>query len=198
YYSAPVYPLLNAAGAVWLERSVGSRLLRRAWMAAAVVSTLVLAPILLPIFAGRRHGALRPGEGADRRRDVRLAGPGAPGVRDLRFAAPSDRQAAIILASNYGVAGALDLYGPGLGLPPVVRPHLTYYYWAPARMNPDVVIAVGYQRQDLEPLFADVKEVGTISNSYGVHNQEEGGPIFVCRSPRRPLWQAWPSLKALD
>jgi hypothetical protein len=47
----------------------------------------------------------------------------------------------------------------------VVSPHLTYYYWAPTRMSPDVVIAVGYRRQDLEPLFADVTQVGTISNS---------------------------------
>jgi len=107
---------------------------------------------------------------------------------------PSERRGALVLASNYGEAGALDLYGPGLGLPPVVSPHLTYYYWAPARMSPNVVIAVGYERQDLEPLFADVTEVGTISNSYGVANQEAGMPIFVCRSPRRPLWQAWPSL----
>ena len=75
---------------------------------------------------------------------------------------------------------------------------MTYYYWAPARTSPDVVIAVGYQRQDLEPIFAEVTQVGTTSNSYGVDNQEAGRPIFVCRLPRRPLWQAWRSLKLLD
>jgi 4-amino-4-deoxy-L-arabinose transferase-like glycosyltransferase len=198
YYPAPVYPLLYAAGAVWLERSVGSRLLRRAWVAAAVVTTLVLVPILLPVLPTdvmARSGLLKVPTLAEMYGWPDLAHEVAAAYASLH---PSERRGAMVLASNYGEAGALDLYGPGLGLPPVVSPHLTYYYWAPARMSPNVVIAVGYERQDLEPLFADVTEVGTISNSYGVANQEAGRPIFVCRSPRRPLWQAWPSLKLLD
>jgi hypothetical protein len=198
YYPAPVYPLLYAAGAVWLERSVGSRLLRRAWVAAAVVTTLVLTPILLPVLPAdvmARSGLLKVPTLAEMYGWPDLAHEVAAAHASLH---PSERRGAMVLASNYGEAGALDLYGPGLGLPPVVSPHLTYYYWAPARMSPNVVIAVGYERQDLEPLFADVTQVGTISNSYGVANQEAGMPIFVCRSPRRPLWQAWPSLKLLD
>ncbi len=198
YYPAPVYPLLYAAGAVWLERSVGSRLLRRAWVAAAVVTTLVLTPILLPVLPAdvmARSGLLKVPTLAEMYGWPDLAHEVAAAYASLH---PSERRGAMVLASNYGEAGALDLYGPGLGLPPVVSPHLTYYYWAPARMSPNVVIAVGYERQDLEPLFADVTQVGTISNSYGVANQEAGMPIFVCRSPRRPLWQAWPSLKLLD
>ncbi|HSR25655.1 MAG TPA: glycosyltransferase family 39 protein [Candidatus Eisenbacteria bacterium] len=199
YYPAPIYPLLYAAGAVWLETSVRSRLLWRAWVAAAVVTTLVLVPIGLPVLpAGvmARSGLLK----------VRTDFAEMYGWPDLaqQVAAayaslpPSDRRGAMVLASNYGEAGALDLYGPGLGLPPVVSPHLTYYYWAPARMSPDVVIAVGYERQDLKPFFADVIQVGTIGNEYGVGNQEAGKPVFVCRSPRRWLWQEWPSLKLLD
>ncbi|MDQ6774569.1 MAG: hypothetical protein M3024_16575 [Candidatus Dormibacteraeota bacterium] len=167
-------------------------------MAAAVVSTLVLAPILLPILPAdvmARSGLAKVPTIAEMYGWPDLAHQVSATYASLP---PSDRQGAIILASNYGVAGALDPYGPGLRLPPVVSPHLTYYYWAPARMNPDVVIAVGYERQDLQPLFADVKEVGTVTNSYGVANQEAGKPIFVCRSPRRPLVQAWPSLKAQD
>ena len=198
YYPASVYPLLYAAGAVWLERSVGSGLLRRAWMGAAIGLTLLVVPILLPVLPA--HVMIRSGlltvptltetfGWPDLAREVAAVYASLP---------PSDRQGAMVLTSNYGEAGALDLYGPGLGLPPVVSPHLTYYYWAPPRMSPDVVIAVGYERQELEPLFADVTQVGTIGNEDGVHNQEAGRPIFVCRSPREPLWRAWPSLKALD
>ncbi len=200
YYPAPVFPLLYAAGAVWLERSVGSRLLRWAWMAVAAVTTLALTPIALPVLPAdvmaRSPGLLssRPDFAEmygwpDLAREVAAVYASLP---------PSDRRGAMILATNYGEAGAFDLYGPGLGLPPVVSPHLTYYYWAPARMSPDVVIAVGYRRQHLEQVFADVTQVGTTGNSYGVHNQEAGRPIFVCRQPLRPLWQVWPSLKRLD
>src|SRR5207253_142710 len=199
YYPAPVYPLLYAAGAVWLERWVGLRLLRWAWAAATAVVSLVLLPVLLPVLPAdvmARSTALT---------SVTAEMYGWPDLAHQVAAVyaslpASDRQGAMVLASNYGEAGALDLYGPGLGLPQsaVVSPHLTYYYWAPARMNPEVVITVGYQRQDLTPLFSDVTRVGTISNSYRVNNQEEGMPVFVCRSPRRPLWQEWPSLKSLD
>jgi 4-amino-4-deoxy-L-arabinose transferase-like glycosyltransferase len=199
YYPAPVYPLLYAAGAVWLERSIGSRVLRWAWLGAAAAVTLLLAPILMPVLPAsvvarttipRSQPVLAEMFGwPELARSVAGASATLPA---------SDRAGAMILARNYGEAGALDLYGPGLDLPPVVSPHLTYYYWAPARMDPQVVIAIGYDRQELEPLFADVTQVGTVSNAYGVDNQEEGRPIFVCRQPRRPLWQVWPSLKALD
>jgi 4-amino-4-deoxy-L-arabinose transferase-like glycosyltransferase len=198
YYPAPVYPLLYAAGAVWLERSVGSRMLRRAWAAAAVVTTLVVVPLLLPVLPADvavRSGVSKMPTLAEMYGWPDLARQVAAAYASLPAA---DRPGTMVLASNYGEAGALDLYGPGLGLPPVVSPHLTYYYWAPARMSPDIVIAIGYRRQDLDPLFANVTQVGTITNSSGVENQEAGMPIFVCRSPRRPLWQAWPSLKRLD
>ena len=199
YYVAAIYPLLYAAGAVWLEQAVRSRLRQWAWMAAAAVITLLEIPFLLPVLPAdvmARTGLLpsRP-DFAEMYGWPDLAHHVAAAYSALP---PSDRRGAMILAANYGEAGALDLYGPGLGLPPVVSPHLTYYYWAPARMSPDVVIALGYDRTELEPLFADVTQVGTISNSYGVTNQEAGRPIFVCRSPRRPLWQAWLSLRALD
>jgi Dolichyl-phosphate-mannose-protein mannosyltransferase len=201
YYPAPVYPLLYAAGAVWLEQSVGSRLLRRVWIAVVAVTTLVLLPILLPVLPADVFAR----SGLWKARTDFAAMYGWPELAHqvaVTYASlpPSERRGAMVLASNYGEAGALDLYGPGVGLRQgtVVSPHLTYYYWAPPRMSPDVVIAVGYQRQDLEPLFADVTQVGTIGNSYGVDNGEAGMPILVCRSPRRPLWQAWPSLKTLD
>lgn len=198
YYPAPVYPLLYAAGAVWLERAAMPRLAGGAWIAATALATLVVVPILLPVLPA---GVMaRSGLAAVPTMAEMYGWPDlAHEVAAVAYTLPSsERRGALILASNYGEAGALDLYGPGLGLPPVVSPHLTFSSWAPARMDPDVVIVVGYPREELEPLFGEVTRAGTISNSYGVPNQEAGMPVFVCRSPRRPLWQAWPSLKRLD
>jgi 4-amino-4-deoxy-L-arabinose transferase-like glycosyltransferase len=198
YYPAALYPLLYAAGAVWLERSAGSRLLRRAWTAAAVAVTLLLVPILLPVLPPDVI-ARSPGLQTSVSREM-FGWPDMAHQVAAAYAAlpPADRRGAMVLAAYDSEAGALELYGPALGLPTVVSPHLTDYYWAPARMDPDVVIAVGYDRPSLEALFADVSQVGTIGNSYGIENHDAGTPIFVCRSPRRPLWQAWPSLKTLD
>jgi hypothetical protein len=102
----------------------------------------------------------------------------------------------MILASNYGEAGALDFYGRGL--PIVVSAHLTYYYWAPAQMTPSTVIVVGYSRQYLGAFFGDIQQASTITNSYGLHNEEYGQSIWICRSPLVALDKAWPGLKALD
>ena len=39
-----------------------------------------------------------------------------------------------------------------------------------------------------------MREVGTISNPYGIHNKEYGGKIYVCTRPREPWGKLWPSL----
>jgi len=199
YYPAPIYPLLYAAGAVWVEQSVRSKALWRGWTAVTVLTSLALLPIGLPV--------LPPGVMADSgiwkaRKDFAdmygwpdLAEEVAAAYRSLPG---SERSGTLLLAQNYGEAGALDLYGPALGLPPVVSPHLTFYYWASAGLAPQTVIAVGYGEEDLAPLFADITPAGTISNSFGIANEEHGRPIYICRSPRLPLAKAWPSLKRLD
>jgi hypothetical protein len=112
---------------------------------------------------------------------------------------PADqRSGAMIVAHYYGEAGPIDLYGPALGLPDAVSPHLTYWYWAPPRMDPQTAVLVGFTAEDADRFFADCRQVTTITNDYGVANDFSGDPILVCTQPREPLWRAWPSLQTLD
>lgn len=199
YYPAPIYALLYAAGAVSLAPFLARRRLRWGLVAVPAVMSGLLLPIGLPVLPARAAAGsvvtTARKDFADEYGWPELAGQ----VRDVQQRLPAgERGSAVILAENYGEAGALDLYGPPLSLPQVVSPHLTYYYWAPRRMAPQTVIAVGYSDDQLRPLFADVEAAGSISNSYGLRNEEFGRPIFVCRHPRRPLWQDWPGLKRLD
>ena len=60
------------------------------------------------------------------------------------------------------------------------------------------MIVVGYDRSELNSLFATITDAGAVSNSYGIANYESGGHIWICTAPRRPLWQLWPGLKTLD
>jgi len=46
---------------------------------------------------------------------------------------PEDQAHAVIFAYNYGDAGAIDYYGPGLGLPNAISGHNNYYLWVPAQ-----------------------------------------------------------------
>jgi len=197
YYPGPIYPLIYAAGAIWLVGAIRRPWVRRTVVTGAVLVTLILLPLGLPILSAQQTAnsslwKVRK-DFADMygwpelTQQVTSVYDGLP---------PTDRESVMILASNYGEAGALDLYGHGL--PPVVCPHLTYYYWAPDRMNPATVIVVGYPRAYLEQFFGDIQQAGTLGNAYGLRNDEFGQAIWIARQPRLPLYQAWPRLKGLD
>jgi hypothetical protein len=197
YYPAPIYSLAYAAGAVWFVEVVRWRWIRRLAVAGAVALTLVLLPIGLPILPAKAMADSGIWKARKDFADMYGWPDLVQQVTTVYHNLPlADRGSVMILASNYGEAGALDFYGHGL--PPVVSAHLTYYYWAPAHMAPSTVIVVGYPRQFLAAFFGDIQQAGTITNSYGLRNEEYGKPIWICRSPFVPLDRAWPRLKALD
>jgi 4-amino-4-deoxy-L-arabinose transferase-like glycosyltransferase len=197
YYPAPIYPLAYAAGAIWFVEAVRKRWLRRLAVALAVTITLVLLPIGLPILPAKAtadSGIWKARKDfADMYGWPELTRQVTTVYQQLPLA---DRASVMILASNYGEAGALDFYGHGL--PTVVSAHLTYYYWAPTHMTPSTVIVIGYSRQYLGAFFGDIQQAATITNTYGLRNEEFGKSIWICRSPLVPLDKAWPRLKALD
>jgi len=53
-----------------------------------------------------------------------------------------DRAKAAILPKNYGEAGAIDFFGPPLGLPRALSGHQNYWYWGPRDYTGDVIIAL--------------------------------------------------------
>ena len=197
YYPAPIYPLAYAADSIWFVKAVRHRWIRRVAVSVAVAITLVLLPIGLPVLPAKAMADSGIWKARKDYADMYGWPDLVEQVTTVYQRLPlSDRGSVMILASNYGEAGALDFYGHGL--PPVVSAHLTYYYWAPARMSPSTVIVVGYSRRYLATIFGDIQQAGTITNSYGLRNEEYGKAIWICRSPLVPLDQAWPRLKALD
>lgn len=197
YYPAPIYPLAYAAGSIWFVEVVRRQWARRLAVAIAVAVTLVLLPLGLPVLPTQTM--VNAGLWKARKDFADMIGwpELTQQVTDVYTQLPAaDRASVMILASNYGEAGALDYYG--LGLPPVVSPELTFYYWAPAHMAPSTVIVVGYRRDYLAGFFNDIQPAASITNAYGIHNEEYGKTIWICRDPRMPLSQAWPQLKSLD
>ena len=134
YYLAGMFPLLLAAGAgpvvAWLDR--GRTRLRAGLIGAAVALSLTAVPLTLPVLpaADLRHTPI-----------VQLnydAGEtvGWPAyVREIAAVYGSlpaaQRSSAVVLASNYGEAGAVDRYGRAAGLPAVYSGHNGYWYWGP-------------------------------------------------------------------
>jgi hypothetical protein len=65
-----------------------------------------------------------------------------------------------------------------------------YWLWGPPPASTQQVLAVGFDRGDLTPLFADVQQIGRLHNRFDVHNIEQDRPLWRCRTPR----VAWPVL----
>ncbi len=62
---------------------------------------------------------------------------------------------------------------------------------------PGPVDVTGYAAY-LRQFFTSVRVAATLSNPYGIHNQEWGGHVYVCTGPRQPWAQLWPRLRHYD
>ncbi len=80
-------------------------------------------------------------------------------------------------------------------MPAAYSGELSYYYWRPTSLD-GPVIAVGIDPDMLNSLFASCMQAGTITNSYGLQNEEFGKPLSVCTQPRYPLPALWSRLRA--
>jgi hypothetical protein len=109
----------------------------------------------------------------------------------------SDQPRAVLVAANYGEAGALDFFGPRAGLPAVVSPTGSYWFFGPGEKPGDVVITIGVDRKDLASLFDSVEEGGRVSSPWSVAEEREL-TIYVARGPHRTLQEIWPSLAGMN
>jgi hypothetical protein len=100
----------------------------------------------------------------------------------------------IIFCSNYGEAGAIDLFGKKYGLPKATSGHNNYWFWGPGNWDADIVITVGASREDVEKSFEQVELGATIVSPYARPNETDI-PVFIGRKPRMPLKEVWPRTK---
>jgi hypothetical protein len=108
----------------------------------------------------------------------------------------ADRANCAILGGNYGEAGAIDYYGPALGLPKSISGHNSYYYWGPRGYSGSCVIIFGERSSEFVAFFGDVQIAGTITSPNAMPN-ERSVPVYVCRKPRAPLSVLWPQFKMI-
>jgi hypothetical protein len=103
----------------------------------------------------------------------------------------------VILASNYGEAGALERYGGG-ALPAVYSGHNALYSLGPPPASATTVVVVGAMLDAVRPYFASCTVADRLDNRVNVENEEQGKPIAVCTG-RISSWDGiWPTLRHLD
>jgi 4-amino-4-deoxy-L-arabinose transferase-like glycosyltransferase len=196
YYSAPLYPMLLAAGAVlWEQWPRWARGLNWAGLAVGFGLGVALFPIA-PINSRWFEAAIRVN--GDLREEI-----GWPDLVDavakIRGSLPADERAgAGILASNYGEAGAIDLYGPAHGLPLALSRVNSFWLRGYGDHPPQTLIVVGFSPRFVKEYFASCESQGLISNRYGVANEEtqDAKYLWVCRGLREPWPEFWRKIRA--
>jgi hypothetical protein len=116
-------------------------------------------------------------------------------VAQVYHALPEDQQRkTMILADNYGEAGAIDFFGPQYGLPKVVCPHQNYFLWGPRDNAGEIMILVGSADiEEARPFFQSVEVVATLDNPYAMPYEHQ--PILLGRGLNTDLHSLWPRLK---
>lgn len=208
-YLLPAYAPLFAAGAVVFAGLSRRLVVRAAVVAALLLATAALAPFGLPLLAPERY--------LDWQRTLGIAPPqqerGERPVLPQYFAdmhgwpelaqrvarvysalPPDDRSRAAIYAANYGEAGAIDRFGPALGLPPAISRHNQYWLWGPGRHDGSVVILIDGDAADMERNFASAAVVDSVQCTWCMP-YENGRPIWLAHGLKRPLEEVWPSLR---
>jgi hypothetical protein len=215
YYLAPAYIMLLAAGAVWIELRALPR--TGAWLKPAIVAPLlaagiVAAPLAMPILPVRSAAKYADFWGV---KDVHVENVPQGELPQLfgdMFGWPeqaasmakvftslpaAEREHTALFAYNYGEAGAIDYFGPRLGLPKSISGHNQYGFWGPRGYSGELVIAIGYPESRLREFFAEVSPAAQVSPRYAIP-EESGLTIYICRRPREPLVQMWPRLMFMN
>jgi len=218
YYPADIYPVLFAAGGVawesWTRRAI---VVRRLIAAAAVAAAVFFAPFTLPVLSEQRtvdyvafalrvlhvqrtamktermRTSVLPEDYADMHGWPQLAATVAGIYNGLPRA---QRRQAAIVASNYGEAAAIDLFGPAYGLPPAISGHNNYWLWGTHGNTGNVVVDVNGNcgRDDFPGLYRSAKLVTTFDAPW-VISYEHDIPISLCEGITQPLSTIWPKLR---
>jgi hypothetical protein len=212
YYSGGAYTILFAAGSVPVERWLsygrgagaggrGAPRPRVPWRPVAFITGLVVTlalslPVALPLLPARtlRTAQLQKinydlGEQIAWPRLVHLVS------REYHALPAAQRARTAILTGNYGEAGAVDRYGPGLGLPQAYSGHNNFWLWGPPPAADTSVLAVNVDPALLHRDFAHVRHVATFYNGLGVSDDEQGAPVYLATGLHGSWSRAWPAFR---
>jgi hypothetical protein len=205
YYVFPIYPMVLAGGAVVFEMWLGPRAM---WTRAAVAGVIVLATLpLIPMMTWMlpperllayqnaigfkpakeevHHESLLPQAVADQFGWPELVNQ----VAGIYNSLPAEERAETgIWAGNYGEAGAVNLFGPKLGLPTAYSRHQNHWYWGPPPQVYKNLIVIEWSLDDVRD-NCDSFQAFEHYEKFGMG--EENTPIYLCRGVKFDIQKIW-------
>lgn len=207
YYSAGIYPVLLAGGAVaweqWIKPQWGKVSLS-ALMILAILPFLPLGVYILPLDKMVDYSTWL-------KTDIHLDGPlrwedgivhdlpqdyaDMTGWEELAKIARAAYQQAdapastLLYASNYGQAGAVNLWGEKWGLPPCHSFSDNFRLWIDPEFQPTALIYINDELgEDVDNLFQDIEVIGSITTTYA---REKGTSVYLCQNPVDNVAKFW-------
>jgi len=204
YYVFPIYPMAFAGGAVAIERWTAER---RAWRIAGtcvlIAGGLITVPFATwmlspegyisyqnalgfhPQKAEVHHEGMLPQPIGDQFGWPEMAREVAAIYRSLP---PDARARTGILAGNYGEAGAINWFGPALGLPHAYSRHQNHWYWGPPTEDYRNLILLQFSLDDVRDNCGSYQAFPHEAR-FGMG--EENVPIYLCRDAAFDLRKVW-------
>jgi hypothetical protein len=198
YYMGPAYPMVYAAGAVWGEQWLASMsrgramAIRRAVWITLLVELATTIAFWLPVPAvNSRWWNINNSLTGDFREQLGWHELVAEVARIRDTLTPEERAHLGIIGTNYGEAGAINLYGPEFGLPRAISGVNSFWYRGYGDPPPQTVIILGLSRRYMDESFSNCRLAGHTPNPYNVKNEETGDhpDIYVCGPPKA----GWPT-----
>lgn len=217
YYSAPIYPVLFAAGAAafgefthaasprWARIAVPT--VQTVWAVLLVLVFAIGAPLLLTILPPERYQAYQQSLGTKIPKSEKFSSP-LPQFLSDRFgwpemvqgfaarynALPPDVRAhTAIFCGNYGEASAVNILGPKLGLPTAISGHQNYFYWGWNGYTGESVLTLGNHREAYTDNYGEVIDLGPFDAPWIMDHEHHH--YFWLRHRKRTYAADWPSFK---
>ncbi len=196
YYSLGTYPMLFAAGGVWLEQAT----FKRYWIRYAAITVIFLLfipliPLLLPVWKPEKLAAYYKKTGFDKTGVLRWEDLhdhplpqdfadmiGWKEIGDKVSAAyaslpDSVKEKTLVFCRNYGLAGAVTYFGKGL--PQVTSDNASFLFWMPEKYNIKNLLFVGRHLPEKDDIVFQQFEKYTIIDSLTTQLAREHGVEII-------------------
>ena len=209
YYTAGIYPLLIASGAVFFENLIKKSYFRAILVIALIYLEGLILPIGKPIYGPEKlvryfdNMEKVTGNNSARRFEDNQYHQLPQDYADMlgwnEFAELTNRAwqkvenktSCIIYCENYGEAGAITILGKKYNLPNAISFNDNFRYWIPKSFETEITELIYINDEpgdDIKELFADIQVIGRISNPLA---REYGVGVFLCKNPRHSFNQFW-------
>ncbi len=200
YYTAPLYPMLIAGGSVLFGdllgslRPAASRIAYSVQWSAILIGGVAFVLFVMPVapigsglwkITSKMHDQFRE--------EIGWPDLAASVANVYRSLSAEERERTGILTGNYGEAGALNLYGPALGLPHAMSLTNSFWYRGYDPRLPQTVILTGFGLEEGRKLFGSCVVAAKNTNPFGTENEEsrDHPDILLCRNLRVPWPEYW-------